>query len=221
MELPSDGRPRDVVAARPNEVGYTAAMVPLTPEILAEIIPTANPALRPPPLPPEATAPPVRAEAPEPHVAQIAVLAQVLLGAAHADGFYAVTEAIAITHILARFVDLEPLPQPVRDAMRDFDHATFDLEAACRHLTVATPEDRRELLDLVSRVVDADDVVHAREGNYLRRLARAIGASPAEVGVFLAGERPPPLPTRASQLSQDDDRFDEAHLWSVDPDHGD
>lgn len=183
-------------------------MVPLTPEILAEISPTANPALRPPPLPPEASPAPA---APEPHVAQIAILAQVLLGAAHADGFYAVTEAIAIGHILARFVDLEPLPEPVREAMRDFDRATFDLESACRRLTVATAADRRELLDLVSRVADADDVLDAREGNYLRRVARAIGASPAEVAVFLAGETPPPLPaTRAARA----DRFDKANQWS-------
>ncbi|TNF36813.1 MAG: hypothetical protein EP329_04720 [Deltaproteobacteria bacterium] len=170
---------------------------------------TQNPALRPPPLPPEALAEAAGgdvAEAIEPHVAQMVVIARILLGAAHADGFYAAAEAVAIADILSRFVDQSPLPPPVQAAMRAFDPATFDVERACANLAVETARDRQELLDLVSRVTDADAVLHAKEGVYLRRVARAIGASDDEVAHYLAGEEPPPLPGEA-------DRVDESHPW--------
>lgn len=174
---------------------------------------TLNPALRPPPLPPEAledvAAPGAIevAEAVEPHVAQMAVLARVLLGAAHADGFYAATEAVAIAEILSRFVDQAPLPPAVQESMRRYDPQSFDVEAACHQLRADTERDRVELLDLVSRVIDADNVLHAREGVYLRRVARAIGATDAELARFLAGEEPPPLP------GGDVERLDEANPW--------
>ena len=174
---------------------------------------TLNPALRPPPLPPEALAegatPPAAASADaiEPHVTQMAVLARVLLGAAHADGFYAATEAVAIAEILSRFVDQAPLPPAVQEAMRRFDPQSFDVEAACGELRADTERDRLELLDLVSRVIDADNVLHAREGVYLRRVARAIAATDAELARFLTGEEPPPLP------GDEMERLDEANPW--------
>jgi|GEM_PF-710024 len=179
---------------------------------LADLHVTQNPALRPPPLPPEALTEgpgPDVAEALEPHVAQMVVLARVLLGAAHADGFYAAPEAVAIAEILSRFVDQAPLPVAVQDAMRSFDPGTFDLQAACEQLSVASAHDRVELLDLISRVTDADNVLHAREGVYLRRVAGFIGASEAELERFLAGEEPPPLPG-------DNRRVDESNPWRED-----
>jgi len=151
---------------------------------------TTNPALR---LPPEAIAE-ADAAVVESHIAQIATLAQILLGAAHSDGFYAATEAVAIATILARFVDLDPLPDQVREAMSAFDAATFDLEAACRRLTIETRRDRRELLELVSRVMDADLVLDSREAAYMRRLGQAIGASDEEVAALVADAEPPPVP---------------------------
>ena len=181
----------------------------IRPHALGDLAMTQNPALRPPPLPLEALLEAVAgdAEALEPHVGQIAVLARILLGAAHADGFYAATEAVVIAEILSRFVDQDPLPPAVQEAMRRFDPTRFDLEAACRRLRITSDHDRIELLDLISRVTDADNVLHAREGVYLRRVASAIGASDAQLARFLAGEEPPPLPGET-------ERRDEANPWN-------
>ncbi len=171
-----------------------------------------NPAFQIPELPPEVgeladVVPPARAEERvEPHIAQIAILAQVLLGAAHADGFYTASEAVTIAQILSKFVDLDPLPRPVQRAMREFDPKRFDVAGACAQLTVETARDRRELLDLTSRVTDADQRLDAAEGNYLRRVARAIGAELSEYADLLAGEVPPPLPVDPNAA-----RFDEAN----------
>lgn len=109
------------------------------------------------------------------HVRELAALAGLLLGAAHADGFYSAEEAVAINEILSQYVDDDDLPASVRRAMTAFDRATFDVPAAVGPLTLRTTRDREDLLDLVVTVMRADGVLQPEEMAYARAVAQAVG----------------------------------------------
>lgn len=112
---------------------------------------------------------------PEYHVEQLAVLAEILLGAAHVDGRYDPPEASHIGGILASFVDMEQLPEAVRLRIRDFDYASFDLSVSCAKLELTTDYDKRELLKLILQVTSSDRSIDDHEQHYLADVARAIG----------------------------------------------
>lgn len=121
----------------------------------------------------------------EPHVRQLIAIAELMLGAAHADGKVDWAERSAIGKTLTDFVGQGQLPQQVRDAIEAFDIATFDLRKPCADLVLCTSRDRKELLALVSAVTDADAVLTRPERAYLGGIARAIGATEAELQEFV------------------------------------
>jgi uncharacterized tellurite resistance protein B-like protein len=130
--------------------------------------------------------PPLPSAALELHVRQMAAIAELLMGAAHADGAVSWPERSTIAQVLTDFLGHRELPTEVDARLKSFDVARFDLEAACRNLSLPTSEDRVALLGLLSRVVDADALLVEGEANYLRRVATAIGATNAELNPFLA-----------------------------------
>lgn len=121
----------------------------------------------------------------EPHVRQLIAIARLMLGAAHADGDIAWAERSAIGKTLTEFVGQSELPDAVRDAVDAFDITTFDLRKPCADLILRTSRDRKELLALIARVTDADAVLTRPERAYLGGIARAIGATEAELQEFV------------------------------------
>ena len=121
----------------------------------------------------------------DPVVTQLVAIAELLLGAAHADGHVSWPERGAIARVLAGFVAADELPEAVRERVQGFDPSQLDVEAAVSRLTVRTSRDRKELLALVSRVVDADAELVPDEIGYLKRVAAAIGANDTELAEFL------------------------------------
>lgn len=121
----------------------------------------------------------------EPHVVQLIAIAELLVGAAHADGAVSWAERGVMGKVLASFVGTGELPEAVQEAITAFDPASFDVARAVSKLTLATRRDRAELLGLVSQIVDADAALAPDEAGYLRRVARAIGASEDELLPFL------------------------------------
>lgn len=121
----------------------------------------------------------------EPHVKQLIAIAQLMLGAAHADGEVAWAERSVIGKTLTDFVGSGALPEAVRAAIEAFDITTFDLRKPCANLILRTSRDRKELLALIARVTDADAVLTRPERAYLGGIARAIGATAAELQEFV------------------------------------
>lgn len=109
--------------------------------------------------------------------AQVCALADVLLGAAHSDHFYAASELVEIIRTLCQTMGVDALPEPVSQRLKAFDPAALDLEAACAALPLETPEARRSLLALVAKVINADAVIHEIEDEYLDRVAEIIGVT--------------------------------------------
>ncbi len=126
-------------------------------------------------------------------------LADLLLGAAYADGAFDGSERQAIERVLGERVGL-PLPAALADHVARFDPAALDLPAAVARLGLRGAADRRGLLALVASVTDADDLHDLSEDTYLNELADAAGASDEERrGVTLdfiwdVSLVPPPMP---------------------------
>jgi uncharacterized tellurite resistance protein B-like protein len=134
------------------------------------------------------------------------LVAQVLLGAAHADDEIDGDEVATVTALLELATGRKLLPLEIGRAMRDFDPARFDLEGTVRALGLETDEDKRHLLELIAAVHDADEVWDLAEDAYLRRVAEALGLEETayadlvvgDVVVASAGRAliPPPLPSQ-------------------------
>lgn len=126
-------------------------------------------------------------------------LADLLMGAAYADGSFDGTEAQVIEQVLGTLVGL-PLPDALRERVIAFDPRGLDVEAAVAVLAPQGAADRRGLLALLASVTDADDIHHMAEDAYLNRVADAAGASAEErAGLTLdilwdVSLVPPPMP---------------------------
>jgi len=105
---------------------------------------------------------------------QLEQLAQLLLGAAWADEELHGLETAAIKKILAGLADDGKIPSVVVDHFVSFDPETFAVERAVKKLGVAG-EGRQAVLSLVARVTDADFTHDFAEGEYVVRVANALG----------------------------------------------
>lgn len=104
----------------------------------------------------------------------------ILMGAAYSDGHCDREEVLTIARILARTMHWEALPAEVVAHIRSFDYEAFDLGRTCAALELDEPTGRRKLLDLISEVVEADAVHDLGETDYIRAVAKYIGASKEE-----------------------------------------
>ncbi len=116
-------------------------------------------------------------------VEQLAVVSDILNGAAYADGSKAPFEAAAIEEALAEMVGGE-LDASLVARIRTGLPEEFDLNKACEALQIWKPEDRRKremLFRLIARVTEVDDVLDANENRYLIDVARLVGAGKHEL----------------------------------------
>jgi uncharacterized tellurite resistance protein B-like protein len=113
------------------------------------------------------------------NLAEFMRIADLLMGAAYADGRLQGVELETVKELLQTKIQQE-LPTSAEDYLRKFNPKSFDLEACCKGLKLAGPEDRRNLLALVAKVTDADEIQDLDEGEYIRRVAALIGAQPEE-----------------------------------------
>src|SRR6185295_8362478 len=90
-------------------------------------------------------------ESPEVHVQQLGALAELMLGAAWADGTKLAVEIVAIAEQLKEFVETTSLPDHVAALMERFDPMTFDVAAACKRLRFEANDDRLAVMSLLAR----------------------------------------------------------------------
>lgn len=133
---------------------------------------------------------------------ELMALADLLMGAALADGEFHRREASFIKNLLAMLMETNELPDQLDDYLQRFDPAEFDLETCCQVLDADTPERRAAILRLVARVTEMDSVLDLDESAYVVQVARKLGASEEEYGQWVVefsadegeGSKPPPLP---------------------------
>ena len=119
------------------------------------------------------------------HVQELGALAQLMLGAAWADGSKLAVEIVAVAEQLKGFVDSPTLPDHVSQLMGRFDPKTFDVAAACAKLRFSDDNDRLAVLSLLARVSGADRVLHPDEERYLMHVATLIGLDPSTLTISI------------------------------------
>ncbi len=128
-------------------------------------------------------------------------LAELLMGAAYADGVYDGHEAEAIGDILRGLFPHEELPVEVTSHLATFDIDDFDLTNTCASMEPLGEEAKHKLLGLLSRVTDADGVHDLAETEYLHEVAQAFGLDEDEydhhtIELIEIGT-PPPIPEKS------------------------
>jgi len=107
-------------------------------------------------------------------------IADLLMGAAFADGELDGSESTTVREILAGLLDGE-LPSWLTERVDNFDPASFDLEATCKRADLPQPKDKRALLALLVKVIEADEIEDLDEGAYVQKVAKLMGLSAAEM----------------------------------------
>ena len=106
---------------------------------------------------------------------RIFILADLMMGAAHADAQLDGAEKLRVRKLLREVLGTASLPLDLDFRIDEFDPATFDLGEAGAAFAEDPPQLKRKLLDLLSAVHAADEVFDLSEDAYLRRVGLAIG----------------------------------------------
>lgn len=111
---------------------------------------------------------------------RILVITDLLLGAVYADQKLEGEEEAAVRRLLAELLGGGELPAEVDQRIKAFPAGTFDLGTAARDFGADPPIQKRQLLELVAAVRDADDEIDLAEDQYMRELGQALGMSESE-----------------------------------------
>ena len=133
-----------------------------------------------------------------------ALIADLLMGAAHADQHLDGRELTKVKDLLCKATSNALLPKELEDRLDAFSPADLDVAATVAALDFEGEEDKRHLLELITAVHDSDEVWDLDEDAYLREVALALGLDPddyadltvaeLEIGDIGAALLPPPLP---------------------------
>jgi putative colanic acid biosysnthesis UDP-glucose lipid carrier transferase len=115
-------------------------------------------------------------------------VANLMLGAAHADGAFCELERESVRGLLCQLLGVDELPEPLERQLVEFDPGRFDLEQAVAEFHHDAHTAKRRLLELVRKVCDADNVIDIQEDNYMVALALALSLSPAQYGTLVVRE---------------------------------
>ena len=113
---------------------------------------------------------------------RILVITDLLLGAVYADGGAVGAEEDAVRALLGELLVTRggPLPADVEARVAGFDPAAFDLARTAADFLHDPPMKKRRLLELVGKMVAADNEFTLDEDDYMRALGKALGMDPAE-----------------------------------------
>jgi len=106
------------------------------------------------------------------------LISDLLMGAAFADRRLEGAEYEAVKRALGRAMGVDELPPVMAARLEWFDPAKFDLARTLVELKLEADAEKRQLLELIATVNDADEVLDLEEDSYLRRAGEALGLPP-------------------------------------------
>lgn len=107
---------------------------------------------------------------------RIHTITELLCAAIYSDGTMMGEEDTEARRVLADLLLTTPdeLPAEVDEHIREFSIIEFDLDDAVREFMADPPMKKRRLLELVTKMVDADGEVDLREDQFVRDLAETL-----------------------------------------------
>ncbi len=117
-------------------------------------------------------------------------LCDILLGAAYADDYFHERERDFVRAHLVALCGGE-LPRDLATRIDRFDPASFDLAASAAPFARHSNDAKRDLLELVASLHETDEEIDLAEDDYLRALARALGAEELLGGLTIEHESKP------------------------------
>nr|WP_053236996.1 exopolysaccharide biosynthesis polyprenyl glycosylphosphotransferase [Sandaracinus amylolyticus] len=114
-------------------------------------------------------------------------VADILLGAVHADTRFCDRERDAVRRCLLDLLGTRVLPVELEQRLRDFDASRFDLESAVHAYSADPPIKRRALLAMARHVCEADGAYDLSEDAYLMALAIALSLDDQAMRGLLLG----------------------------------
>ncbi len=130
-------------------------------------------------------------------IPQVCQVAELLLGAANADGDFDGHEAEVIGDILRSLVTGGALPSEVTGHLAQFDVDEMQINSSTEELRGLSEANREAILGLVVKVVEADEVHDLAEDEYIHQVAEALDVDEThytQYTVDLIEIIPPPLP---------------------------
>jgi putative colanic acid biosynthesis UDP-glucose lipid carrier transferase len=115
-------------------------------------------------------------------------VANLMLGAAHADGKFCESEQATVRGLLCQLVGRPELPEALAQQLAEFDPQRFDLQEAVEDFHNRAHTSSRRMLELTRKVCDADGMVDIREDNYMVGLALALSLSPPQYRDLVVAE---------------------------------
>ena len=138
------------------------------------------------------------------NIEELKLIADVLMGTAHADGVEDSAEFGVVVDIIEDLLLGHEIPESITERISAFDPSSFDVVETCKRLNFNSANDRRTLLALIAEVTDADDIHDLEEDEYIRVVAAAIGSGPeeysdltVELEISTLNISPPPIPESA------------------------
>ncbi len=108
------------------------------------------------------------------------LIADLLMGAAHADTSQTVAPYDLVCVALKQVMGAAYILSAVDERLRGFDAGSFDMVATLGQLGLDDPTEKRQLLELIASLHDADATLALDRDAYLRSVAEALGVAEDE-----------------------------------------
>ncbi len=115
-------------------------------------------------------------------------VANLMLGAAHADGVFCEQERLTVRGLLCQLVGSDMLPEPLERQLSEFDPERFDLQSAVADFESRAHTTSRRMLELTRKVCDADGTIDLREDSHMLALALALSLAPPQYRDLVVAE---------------------------------
>ena len=106
---------------------------------------------------------------------RVDLIADLLMGAAHADRELDGKELETVKKLLQKVIKRSRLPDWLQWRVEDFKPAHLDIPEAVGKLGLKTDDEKHKLLEMIVAVHESDDTWDLDEDAYLRQVAAALG----------------------------------------------
>lgn len=115
---------------------------------------------------------------------KIELISDLLMGAAYADNELDGREVKVVNGLLAKIMGLPKITPDIESRTKSFDPKAFDASKAAIALNLKSELEKRQLIEVIAAVTEADGVIDFDENTYIETVAGALGLSKQAISAF-------------------------------------